>query len=143
MTEAMKLKIVVIDDERSIRETLKWHLEDLGHEVLTASEPTSCDIYNGTLCTQNAPCGHALIIDFQMPKMSGLDFIEFLSARGCKGITANMLIMSGNLYALDRTKASELGCQIVQKPVPFSYLENWLDSVRENIRKGGCTSAHP
>ena len=35
----MKLRIFVIDDEESIRDTFKLHLEGQGHEVLTAPEP--------------------------------------------------------------------------------------------------------
>jgi len=46
----MKMRIFVIDDEECIRDTMQWHLEDQGHEVLTAHCPLICDIYQGYHC---------------------------------------------------------------------------------------------
>lgn len=127
----MKLKIFVIDDEECIRDSMKWYLEDLGHEVVTASEPTSCEVYQGHVCSQEAPCGDALIIDYHMPKMTGLEFIEMISQKGCKGLAANKFLMSGNITDICLKKVRELGCSIAQKPVEFGALESWLDVVKE------------
>ena len=43
----MLLKVIVIDDERYIRDSLRWYLEELGHHVITAAEPLACDVYHG------------------------------------------------------------------------------------------------
>lgn len=126
----MKLKVFVIDDEECIRDSLQWYLEDLGHEVLTAPEPSACEAYKGHDCSKTAPCGDALLIDFNMPKMNGLEFISFMKERGCKGMTANKLLMSGNTNDICREKVRELGCCLAQKPVEFSTLDSWLNEIK-------------
>ena len=131
----MPLKIFVIDDEESIRLSLKWHLEELGHEVISAAHPQLCDVFHGHHCSQDEACGNALIIDFRMPGMTGLEFIEMLLRRGCRGSTANMLIISGNTGDIDMAKVKEYGCSVMQKPVSFAELEGWLDGVGKNVQK--------
>jgi len=134
----MKLKIVLIDDEESIRDSLSWYLEEQGHDVITATEPSTCEIYQGGRCSKQEPCAHALITDYHLPKMSGLEFIEVMTQRGCKGITANKLIMSGNARAIDLQKASQLGCRVVQKPLRFAEVDRWLEEVKTRISAQGC-----
>ena len=129
----MQLEILVIDDEECIRDSLKWYLEDLGHEVRTASEPAACGVYLGHMCSQSVACGDALLIDYNMPGINGLEFIERLKKRGCKGITSNMLIMSGNVSDIDMVKAEELGCKVLQKPVHFEMLDAWFVEVKKRV----------
>jgi len=128
-----KLKIIVIDDEECIRDPLKWHLEGLGHECLSASEPALCDVYHGHACSQISACADALLIDYNLPGMNGLEFIERLKSRGCKGVISSMLIMSGNTTEIDMAKAAEFGSQIFQKPFRFEELERWLEDVEKRI----------
>lgn len=128
-----KLKIVVIDDEECIRESLAWFLEDLGHEVHTAASPQVCRVYHGHDCDKGEACADALLIDHNMPGMNGLDFIVMLKERGCRGVTANMLLMSGDIASVNTQKALELGCEVVQKPLSFSQLGAWVDKVVQRI----------
>jgi len=130
----MPLKIFIIDDEESIRTTLKWHLEDLGHEVITAAQPLDCDILRGHHCNQDQACCNVLIIDYHMPGMTGLEFIEMLIRCGCRGCTANVLIISGYIGAIDLTKVQEFGCSVMQKPVSFAELEEWLKRVEKPVK---------
>lgn len=125
----MPLKIFVIDDEESIRISIKWHLEDLGHEVVTAERPQFCDALLSHQCNQGSACGDALIIDYRMPGMTGLEFIEMLVQRGCRGSTSNMLVISGNTGDIDMARVRTLGCTVMQKPVSFAELESWLAEV--------------
>ena len=126
----MKLKIVVIDDEPSIRDTFKWHLEDLGHEVLTFAEPGVCDVYQGGLCQKTSPCSDALLVDYHMPGMNGLDFIENMVKSGCHGNPENVILMSGDTSRIDMDRVKKLGCRVVQKPLSLSVLEDWIEQVK-------------
>ena len=134
----MKLKIFVIDDEESIRDTFRWHLEDMGHEVFTYAAPVDCDVQAYCLCQQSTPCTDALLIDYNMPGMNGLDFIEDQMSHGCKGDPRNMLLMSGDTTQIDMKKASALGCSVEQKPLPLETLERWISEVQ--LRKKGHRS---
>ena len=124
-----KMKIMIIEDEMCIRDSLQWFLEDLGHDVIAGDSPFDCNVYNGGKCTKRVSCTDVLIIDQHLPGMRGLDFIEQLAERGCKGITSNMLLMSGDTTSIDLQKAERLGVNVVQKPMDFEYLENWLNNL--------------
>lgn len=130
----MKLRILVIDDEECIRDTFKWHLKAQGHEVVTASEPAQCDIYLGNCCQSETPCADVLLIDYNMPNITGLEFIELMAQRGCKSHPANKVIMSGNTTAIDMQRVEQLGCQVVQKPFSFRELDQVVLQIAERIK---------
>jgi len=125
-----KLRILIVEDEESIRDSLQWFLEDLGHEVIATSVPDQCDVYQGQPCTREKSCTDALIIDQHLPGILGLDFVEKLKERGCKGIITNMLLVSGDATSVDMDKANTLGLSVVQKPMTFDFLEDWLRKVK-------------
>jgi CheY-like chemotaxis protein len=127
---AKKLKIMIIEDETCIRESLTWHLEDLGHTVVANDSPFDCAVYNGGTCSKKVYCTEVLLIDQHLPVIKGLDFIEELCERGCKGIRSNILLMSGDTTSIDQEKAKALGVTVVQKPMDFEYLEKWLSEVK-------------
>jgi DNA-binding response OmpR family regulator len=126
----MKLKIFVIDDEKSIRDTFRWHLEDLGHEVFTFAAPAECDVQKHCACQKSIPCADALLIDYNMPGMNGLDFIEKQLTHGCKADSRNILLMSGDTSNIDMKKAAMLGCRVEQKPFSLESLEMWIYAVQ-------------
>jgi len=126
-----RLKILVIDDEKSIRDSLQWFLEDMGHEVMVASAPFDCYVYQGGNCTNAVSCTDVLLIDYNLPEMNGLEFIQLLKERGCKGVTQNMILMSGDTTSIDMAVAKKLGCTVVQKPMSFDFLESWLLNLKE------------
>jgi len=131
--KTMRLRIFVIDDEQCIRDSFKWHLEDQGHEVLTAPEPVVCDIYKGHDCSEIYPCGDILFVDYNMPRMTGLEFVELMSQRGCKGHPSNKIIMSGDTTTIDMERVNRLGCQVIQKPVTLLRVDEIIDECKSRI----------
>jgi DNA-binding NtrC family response regulator len=129
----MKLRIFVIDDEESIRDTFNWHLTDNGHEVICIAEPTECAVYQGKDCDHDEPCGDILFIDKNMPKMTGLEFIEEMSKKGCKGMTKNKVLMSGSMTNEDIYRAKELGCLAIDKPVTLAKLDELVAEMKKLI----------
>jgi DNA-binding NtrC family response regulator len=67
-------RILVVDDDASIRETIQLHLADSGHEVVAVSEAAAALAQLGTF----EPA--LLITDVRMPGMSGLELLERLKA---------------------------------------------------------------
>ncbi len=67
----MKKRILIVDDEPSIRKVLSAHLRREDYEVVTA-----CDGGEGieTLNTQHV---HAVVTDMQMPGIGGLELLEW------------------------------------------------------------------
>ena len=67
----MRIKILVIDDEESICEILKYNLEKEGYEVdtaLSAEEALTFDL----------PSYSLFIVDIMMDQLSGFDFAKRL-----------------------------------------------------------------
>lgn len=69
-------KILVVDDEETIRKLLKRILEGAGYSVVTAT--------NGLEAMYQLSLGEAkvMLLDISMPKMSGIEVLSHLSVRG-------------------------------------------------------------
>jgi len=129
----MGLRIFVIDDEEGIRDTFRIHLEEQGHEVLTCDRPQACFSFKGHDCRNDYPCGHVLLIDHFLPGMNGLDFIEMMEKRGCKGAMRNKFLMSGDTTSIDQAKVIQLGCNLIQKPVCLDKLDEIINGVMKRV----------
>lgn len=66
------MKIVIVDDEKDIGYILSLELEFLGHKTVTFGSAQEAVPY-----FQSETCD-AIICDFQMPKMNGLDLFSWL-----------------------------------------------------------------
>jgi len=118
----MKLRVLVIDDEECIRDTIKWHLEDQGHEVLTFSDPTEIDF--DAICNQSNTCPcHILLTDFQMPKMNGIQFLKEVNKRDCKVIPENRYLITAYGNSIPTEEVEQIGCTTVHKPLSLRQLD--------------------
>jgi two-component system chemotaxis response regulator CheY len=107
----MMLRILVVDDDEAVRDSLKLFLEQHGHEVITAK--------NGrhvvALCGRQKP--NVVITDLIMPDFEGIELIiDLLKLKDSPRIVA----MSGG-GALDKysllAMARELGAHaVLEKP---------------------------
>ena len=81
------MKILVIDDERAIRNSLKEILTDEGYEVDTAED--------GAIGYETATKGHYNLIfcDIKMPNMDGQEVLERLTA---DGVDSAVVMISGH-----------------------------------------------
>lgn len=70
----MKLQILVVDDDESIRDLVRRHLESAGYEVRIAED----GIAAGYAVLARAP--DMILCDIRMPYMSGLEFLAALRA---------------------------------------------------------------
>jgi DNA-binding response OmpR family regulator len=120
------LKIMIIEDEYSIRESLQWYLEDLGHIVSTAESPESCIDYTGNSCRLKEPTIDALIVDHHLPNQLGLDLLEQLNDSGYP-IGQNVILMSGDTTSFNHDRAKQLGITIAQKPMSLKFLKSWIN----------------
>ena len=66
--------MLVIDDDRSIRELLSLHLQNSGYEAFVAEDA----IVGGRLVLDTAP--DLIIVDVNMPYLDGPDFVAALKA---------------------------------------------------------------
>ncbi|MBR1538627.1 MAG: sigma-54-dependent Fis family transcriptional regulator, partial [Bacteroidales bacterium] len=81
------MKVLIIDDERSIRNTLKEILEFEGHEVATAEDGKQ------GLDKALSENFDAIFCDIKMPVMDGNEVLDALVSAGCE---ASIIMISGH-----------------------------------------------
>jgi CheY-like chemotaxis protein len=112
-------RILVVDDDHSIRELVRLHLANAGYQVLGAEDAVEA----GRLVVQTAPA--LILIDVNMPYMSGYDFAAALKADpATRDIPVVFLTIDEDVA----NRAGELGAvAYLRKPVSADRL---LDVVR-------------
>ena len=104
-----QVKVLIIDDEVFIRESLSFFLEDEGFEVITAENGrTGVDKF-----ITNQP--DIVILDLRMPEMSGMEVLPKI-----REITdlVPIIIVSGNNEVSDAVEALRIGAwDYITKPI--------------------------
>lgn len=108
------MRILVVDDERSIRNTLKEILEFEGHEITLASD--------GAEGVEKANAGQfdAIFCDIKMPNLDGKEVLDKLVSGGCE---ATIIMMSGHgdiETAVDCIKKGAY--DFIQKPLDLNRI---------------------
>jgi DNA-binding response OmpR family regulator len=119
---------MIIDDEPSIRESLQWYLEELGHVVYTAKSAEACVDYGDNCCSLRVPAIDALIVDHQLPRQLGLDLLEQLNRSGCP-VSQKAILTSGDTTCFCHDRVKQLGVTVVQKPMSLQFVKDWLRGV--------------
>jgi two-component system nitrogen regulation response regulator NtrX len=115
------MKILVIDDEKAIVESILEVLEEQKHEVTTAHNGRE-----GLACLDRAPEGgfRLILLDLMMPVMDGERFLEALSERK-EATTASVIVMT----ASQRIPTSVLPLRILRKPIELDYLLKMVEEI--------------
>ncbi len=97
-----KHRILVFDQDHSLRELLRTYLGGQGYEVLAFSDPTICPLYHKLLdekcrCPKNRPCADSMLVDIKMKEINAFDFLKLQRQRGCKALDANKAVMSASM----------------------------------------------
>jgi two-component system nitrogen regulation response regulator NtrX len=105
----MSRTILIIDDERAIRDSLAGALSDEGYKTLTAA---SAKEGFESVKKNNPDC---ILLDIWMPEMDGL---QALTEMKHQGVDTPVIIMSGHGNIETAVKATKLGAfDFMEKPV--------------------------
>lgn len=118
----MNKKILIVDDEEGIRESLKLILEDHYDLILAENGTTALDILD-----KNKEIG-LMLMDIKMPKVNGLDILKLTKEKH----NVPVVIVTGYRSVETAAEASKLGASgyIVK---PFKS-EEILETVRKNLK---------
>ena len=112
------MKVLIADDDQTIRALLGDMLADLGHTVIAAA--------NGAEAVELAASRQpdAVILDFLMPKLSGLDALKMMRERGL-AMPAVLLsaISDSSMRELEGIEAPDA---ILEKPFKKRTIEEAL-----------------
>jgi two-component system, NtrC family, nitrogen regulation response regulator NtrX len=118
----MKARILVIDDEPAIRDTMRMILEYEGHEVVLA--PSGQE---GLALAEREP-PDLVFLDIKMP---GLDGLEVLTRLRAMNETLPVVMVSAHGTAASALEAGRLGAfRFIEKPLSKDYV---IDAVREGL----------
>ena len=123
----MGLRVLVFDDEKGVRLLLEEILRRRGDNAVLFRDPTTFAVRFAEQCPcpEGQVCGDVAIIDINMPKMDGFEFVKVLRDGGCR--LEHMAIISASWAEEERARAQELGCHRLTKPFDLVDLETWLD----------------
>lgn len=118
----MSATILVMEDDESMRELLRLHLQNAGYSVLLAEDAIAA----GHLVVKHRP--HLIIADVKMPYMDGFEFVRHLKAD--PAVSSIPVIFLTSVSAEHR--ARELGAAAyLTKPL---LLDRLLAAVAEALR---------
>lgn len=125
-------RVLVVDDESTLRETIAYRLRREGYAVIEAADGT------GALASARTGRPDLIVLDIMLPGVDGLDVCRILRAES----DVPILLLSAKAEELDRVRGLDLGADdYLTKPFAMREL---LARVRANLRRvnlGGRGSA--
>lgn len=121
-TLAAAATVYVVDDDKAVRESLRWLLESVGLRVALYA---SADAFLTSYTPQMAGC---LVVDVRLPGMSGLDLQQTLTHRG---VRLPVIVITGHGDVPVAVRAMKAGAiDFIEKPFSDQTL---LDRVRYGL----------
>jgi len=108
---AIKKRVLVLDDNRTLAEILAMSLNAMGFEATACASPGEAlrQIHHFDI----------LVSDYHMPEMTGLEVAKRAHALGWRG---SLFLMSGHRDKLTEVTGHPLLCSFLQKPFSGSEL---------------------
>ena len=124
MPAAAAIKVMVVDDQTSMRAMIRRTLQDIGFkDVRDKAGPAEA------LAAIRSDRGHLIISDYNMPDMDGLQFLEAVRADPVIGKTV-FIMLTGSADKEIVQKAAALGVNnYVVKPFAPAALKEKIERV--------------
>jgi len=124
-------KILVVEDDRNLLDTLKYNLRKEGYDVVTAADGAEAlDI-----CRKEKP--NLIILDIMLPKISGFEVCRILR----KEMMVPILMLTAKAEETDKIVGLEIGADDYMTK-PFS-LRELLARVRATLRRSKMVEMQP
>ena len=125
MKHKQDFKILIVDDEPLVRETMKKVLVDKGYDVLAAE-----DAHAALQLVRNTPVNAALL-DIRLPGMNGVELFEKI-----KLLRPDVQVIMMTAYEVEELvnrafKRGVFAC--LHKPFDMTKLHQLLEQIREKV----------
>jgi two-component system OmpR family response regulator len=127
----MSDKILIVEDDRNLLDTLKYNLRKEGYEVVTAADGAEA------LDVARRERPDLIILDIMLPKMSGLDVCRVLR----KEMIVPIIMLTAKVEETDKIVGLEIGADDYMTK-PFS-LRELLARVRALLRRSKLAETQP
>lgn len=131
--------ILVVDDDESIRETLKGALEDEGYVVTLAADGAQA-----LPILRQARAPMIVLLDMRMPRMDGLSLLRRIVTREPQLIAHRYLLVTAShdmLTPVGRRVLERLAASVVPKPFDLEMLLRRVEQEARALPLPGATSA--
>lgn len=131
----MRHRAIILDDNSSIRKTLRAFFDGRGYEVFTFPDPELCplNVVHECPCPPATSCADIIVSDLKMANVNGIDFLEQLIQKGCR--QCHFALMSGYFSESVYARAERLNCRLFRKPLDLGQLTAWVEEVERSIPK--------
>jgi hypothetical protein len=121
-------RIVILGSFANGSESIGVYCELLGYETHFSEAPSFCSVCNSShkKCQDSTPCADFLIIDKKLTSFSAMELIELQLGGGCKVAPQRKAVIADEMSPGEFKLAKSLGYHVLQKPVTYEILENWL-----------------
>jgi len=133
------MRIMVIDDDPAICSMLSIILSAKGHQVDTYLDPTATPVIQELEChcPRDPHCADAMLVDYFMPNMNGLEFLKLLDERGCGAVKGNKAIITAYGTNELRQQLNQLGVKYFKKPFKLPEISQWLEDCSARVVQAG------
>ena len=111
--------VCLVDDDQDILEILRYALESEGISTICFDSPKKAELYLSLLESHELPC--LMIIDFMMPEMDGITFIELIREHYPEKL-ANIPIALSTARLFHEGEYCPPNLQLLDKPWDFEKL---------------------
>ena len=119
------IKVLIIDDERPIRETLEMFLREKGYEVVTSEDG------EGGLKAVQRERPDIVILDIRLPGMNGLEVLRRIKEAG---EDIHVIMITAYHDAETTRQAMKLGAyKYIHKPLDADEFEGAIERVVNNL----------
>ena len=134
-----QLKIMVIDDDPAICKILSTMFASKGHQVHTYPDPNDTPIVKELegRCPQESRYADAILVDYSMPNMNGLEFLKLLDQRGFGVASSNRAIITAYATNELRHELDQLGVKYFKKPFRLREINKWLEDCSTRVAQAG------
>ncbi len=124
-----KIKVLIVDDERLVRWSLRQKCEEWGYTVFEAENGAQA------LETAQAEAPEVVLLDVRLPDIGGLEVLEKLKATSESGVA---IMMTGDPQIDDVKAAIRMGAyDFIGKPLDFDELGVTIQNAMEAHRLRG------
>lgn len=122
------LRILVVEDDEAVGGLLKLLLTNRGHQVDLFTRSEQCPYLEGTACARTNPstCAEVMIVDYQLPRVTGLEFLLHQEQNGCRVPRANKAVASALVTEKRAVEITSHGYVVLKKPFDTSALDDFL-----------------
>jgi CheY-like chemotaxis protein len=128
-------RVLVVDDDEDIRETLRVLLEDAGYEVLEAEDGKSA-----LSALRKGNEGMVVLLDLQMPKVTGIEVIQEVAGQKRLASRHAFIVVTANTQTLPLSFVhllTQLQVPLISKPFDIDPLLEAVATAEERLEAAG------